>query len=105
MKGGDWMIVEAGSIRLTEKLKMWLQVKGWTQRDLASALNCDESLVSQWLDRRSEKHPSWKKLKEICAMTGLDIGDLMTFDRGITTKKGEEPTNGRNRIGEKVNQK
>lgn len=77
------MIVEKGSFKLTEKLTQWLALKGWTQRQLASELRIDESLVSLWLDQENPRHPSWQQLKKICLLTGLDISDLMTFDRDI----------------------
>ncbi|HEY9874599.1 MAG TPA: helix-turn-helix transcriptional regulator [Candidatus Obscuribacterales bacterium] len=77
------MIVEKGAFRLTEKLRQWLELKGWTQRELATELKVDESLISMWLDKDNPRHPSWQQLKKVCLLTGLDISELMTFDRNI----------------------
>jgi transcriptional regulator with XRE-family HTH domain len=69
-------------------LSVWLTKKNWEQQDLAKALNCDESLISKW--RSGEKHPSWQKLARLCDMTGLDIGDLLKFEKNYTAKTKEE---------------
>lgn len=81
---GSEMIVEIGSIRLTDKLRDWLELKEWTQKRLAAALKVDESTVSHWFDKENPRHPTWKQLIKLCVLTGLDIGDLMTFDSTIT---------------------
>lgn len=77
------MIVESGAIKLTDKLKQWLELKGWTQKKLAEELKVDETAVSFWLDKDNPRHPTWQQLRKLCLITGLDIGDLMTFDRNI----------------------
>lgn len=77
------MIIEKGAFKFTEKLRQWLELKNWTQRQLAEEIRVDESLVSQWLDGTNPRHPSWQSLKKLCLLTGLDIADLMTFDRNI----------------------
>lgn len=71
-----------GAFRITEKLKEWLSLKEWTQRKLAEELGCDESLVSQWMNKENPKHPSWQMLRKLCMLTGLD-SELLTFDRDI----------------------
>lgn len=81
-------VIEAGDFRLTEKLNQWLQLKGWDQRKLAAELGCDESLVSQWQANKNPKKPSWQSLRKLCLLTGLDVGDLLTFDRSME-KDGE----------------
>jgi transcriptional regulator with XRE-family HTH domain len=77
------MIVETGAIKLTDKLRQWLEIKGWTQRQLSEELRIDETLISLWFDKTSPRRPTWQQLKKVCLLTGLDIGDLMTFDRNI----------------------
>lgn len=79
-----------GAFRITEKLNGWLELKGWTQRQLAEALGCDESEISQWRvgkteakDLKSLKHPSWQMLRKLCVLTGLNISELLTLDRDI----------------------
>jgi len=71
-----------GAFRLTEKLNEWLRIKDWTQRQLAEALGCHETEISQWFTKKP-KHPSWQILRKICLLTGLDISELLTFDRNI----------------------
>ena len=68
-----------GAFKVTDKLKTWCDIKGWSQRRLAEELNCDESLISQWFS--GKKHPSWQMLKKLCWLTGLDVSELVTFDR------------------------
>lgn len=70
-----------GAFKVTEKLLQWSELKGWTQRQLAEALNYDEAAVSRWFDKESPEHPSWQMMKKLCLLTGLNIGDLLTFDR------------------------
>lgn len=72
-----------GAFRITEKLTKWTELKGWTQRQLAEALGCDEATVSRWYDKKNPEHPSWQMLRKICLLTGLDISELLTFDRTI----------------------
>jgi transcriptional regulator with XRE-family HTH domain len=72
-----------GAFRITKKLTLWLELKGWTQRQFAEALGCDETAVSHWLDEKKPEHPSWQMLRKICLLTGLDISELLTFDRSI----------------------
>jgi transcriptional regulator with XRE-family HTH domain len=71
-----------GAFRITEKLKDWLALKSWTSRQLAEELGCDESLISQWLNKEKPKHPSWQMLRKLCLLTGLDT-ELLIFDRDI----------------------
>ncbi len=80
------MIVETGSIKLTDKLSEWLEKNDWSQRKLAKALKVNESLISFWLDKDNPRKPSWRQLTKLCLLTGLDIGELMTFDRSIINK-------------------
>lgn len=72
-----------GAFRITEKLTKWLELKNWTQRQLAEELGCDDSLISQWVHKDKPKHPSWQMLRKLCLLTGLDISELLTFDRDI----------------------
>ena len=76
-----------GAFRVTEKLTKWQELKGWTNRELAEALGCDDSEISQWCvgktDVKNLKHPSWQMLRKICLLTGLDVSELLTFDRSI----------------------
>lgn len=72
-----------GAFRITEKLKGWIDLKGWSIEQLAAELGCDGSLISQWMRRDKPKHPSWQMLRKLCLLTGLDISELLTFDRDI----------------------
>lgn len=76
-------IIVKGAFRLTEKLNLWLELKGWSQRDLAREIGCDESLISQWSHTRHPKAISSSYLRKLCLVTGLDVGDLITFDRNL----------------------
>ena len=71
-----------GAFRITGKLQEWLKLKDWTQRKLVEELGCDESLISQWLDEKKPRHPSWMMLRKLCLLTGLDT-ELLTFDRDL----------------------
>lgn len=70
-----------GAFKVTEKLKKWLELKGWTQRQFADELGCDESVVSRFMDPNTPAHPSWQMLRKLCIMTGLGIGEILAFDR------------------------
>ncbi|RJO64194.1 MAG: XRE family transcriptional regulator [Candidatus Omnitrophota bacterium] len=72
-----------GAFRITGKLNKWMELKGWNQRQLALELGCDDSLISQWLDEKKPKHPSWQMLRKLCLLTGLDASELLTLDREI----------------------
>lgn len=72
-----------GAFRITEKLARWLELKNWTQQQLAEELGCDSSLISQWMHEEKPKHPSWQMLRKLCLLTGLDISELLTLDRDI----------------------
>lgn len=76
-------VIEKGAFRLTPKLKQWLDLKGWTQRELAKEIGCDESLISQWYQEKKPKKVSPHYMRKLCLLTGLDVGDLETFDRDI----------------------
>lgn len=71
-----------GAFRVTDKLKDWLTLKGWTQKQLAEELGCDDAIISRWLDEKNPKHPSWQMLRKLCFLTGLDT-ELLVFDRNI----------------------
>ncbi len=72
-----------GAFRVTSNLKQWCAIKNWSQEKLAKELQCDKSLISQWFS--GKRHPSWQMLGKLCWMTGLDVSDLITFDK--TPKK------------------
>lgn len=78
-----------GAFRITEKLTQWLQLKSWDQKQLADALKCDESEISQWCvgkkkdEIKNLKHPSWQLLRKLCELTGLDVSEVLTFDRSL----------------------
>jgi len=77
--------LEKGLVRIREKLDEWLKMKNWTHRQLSRELNCDESLVSQW-HAKNPKEVSMRKIKAICRLTGLDVGEVVTFDRTIKSR-------------------
>lgn len=64
-----------------QKIKSWLSLKGWSQRDFAGALKCDESMVSRWLTPGDPQCPSDIYKERICILTGLDISDILCIDR------------------------
>ncbi len=73
-----------GAFRLNkENLKRWMDIKEWDQSRLAEELKCDPAQVSRWFSDSSPEHPSWQMLRKICWLTGLDISELITFDRTI----------------------
>lgn len=76
-----------GAFRITEKLTKWLELKGWTQKQLAEELGCDDSEISQWCvgkeNPKNIKHPSWQLLRKLCLFTGLDASELLTLDRDL----------------------
>ena len=75
-----------GNFRVSNKLLDWLSLKGWTQRQLAKELKCNESLVSRWFDEAKPRHPSWQMFRKLCLLTGLDM-ELLVFDRGVENTK------------------
>jgi len=83
MEKNVYMLVEKGAFKFTDKLKKWLDLKGWTQRELAKEIDCDESLVSQWFNEKNPKTVSRNYLRKLCLLTGLDVGELITFDRDL----------------------
>jgi len=80
-----------GAFKVTDKLEQWMKLKGWNQRQLAKELDYDEAAIARWLPKKKEdeektkipEHPSWQMLRKLCILTGLDIGDLLTFDKDI----------------------
>lgn len=76
-------VVEKGAFRITAKLQQWLDLKGWDQQRLAREINCDPSLISQWKKENKPKFVTRPYLRKLCLLTGLDVGDLITFDRNI----------------------
>lgn len=79
-----------GAFRITEKLTKWLELKGWNQTQLAEALACDDSEISQWRVGKTDpkelknlKHPSWQLFRKLCLLTGLDASELLTLDRDV----------------------
>jgi DNA-binding Xre family transcriptional regulator len=68
-----------GAFKLTDKIQQWLNIKGWTQREFSKELGVDESYISQIFS--GEKHLSWQMLRKFCTLTGLDVGDIIYFDR------------------------
>ena len=69
-----------GNIKVSGKLQDWLALKGWTRRQLAKELNCDEAIISRWFDDKKPSHPSWQMLRKLCLLTGLDM-ELLVFER------------------------
>lgn len=69
-------------------LENWLDLKNpkWTQRRLAEEIGRDESTISKWFADKNPQHPSWNELILLCLLTGLDVGDLITFDRNLNNK-------------------
>lgn len=72
-----------GAFRITDKLNSWLHLKGWGAKELADELNCSISLVCHWTNKEKPRHPSWQMLRRLCLLTGLDVSQLLTFDRDI----------------------
>lgn len=78
------MTAVLGRFEITEKLKEWLRLKEWTNKKFAEELRpflsyVDETLVSRWLS--SERIPTQSQQAAICWVTGLDVGDYITFKR------------------------
>ena len=65
--------------KTTQKLKQWMKIKGWTQRRLAKEMGYHETDLSVVLN--GHKPPSWAMLKKLCLLTGLDVGDIITYQR------------------------
>lgn len=66
------MVIQKGNFRLNPKIKAWMKLKGWTQRDFALQFGVAESAVSRWFDEKEPLLPSLCKLRRIGWMTGLD---------------------------------
>jgi len=75
------MVIEQGDYKINPKIKEWLKLKGWDQRELANQINCHESLVSQWFNEEKPKKPSWNYARKLALMSGFD--DVIIFDRNI----------------------
>ena len=57
------------------KLKRWLAKFKMSQAAFAREMDIDPSLVSHWL--RGTRKPGRNMLKELSAITGIDIKDLL----------------------------
>lgn len=77
-----------GAFKTKNTLQEWLKIKGWTQRDLAAEIPCDETLISLILT--GSRHPSWQMLRRLCFLTGLDVGDIIYFDRDAEQDDSEK---------------
>lgn len=81
------MLTAVGAIVLTPKLSQWLELKGWEQKDLAQEIGEDRTLVSMWFN--GKRTPTDRQKMKLCLITGLDIGDLFTFDRTLKNEGDE----------------
>ena len=68
-----------GRFRLTDKLQRWLDLKGWSRKKFAAELNTHESTLSEIFS--GKRQFTWNMLAKICDLTGLDVGDIVYFDR------------------------
>lgn len=71
-----------GMIKISEGLKLWLQGREWSQRELAEALNnYDEGIISKVLS--GEMEPSKQLMKRLMDLTGYDFGkgSLFTYEK------------------------
>lgn len=70
-------------IKVTNKIDQWLTLKGWTRRELAKHLGMSEVMISVILSDKQK--PTWRFIESVCELTGLDIGDIVRYER---VKKG-----------------
>jgi transcriptional regulator with XRE-family HTH domain len=49
------------------KLLRWMEIQGWTQRDLARRLGVNQSGVCRWLN--GENRPSWPVIVRVYEVT------------------------------------
>ncbi|MCK4518527.1 MAG: helix-turn-helix transcriptional regulator [Candidatus Omnitrophica bacterium] len=73
-----------GMLKVTNKLKGWLELREWDNTRLAKELNYSDSLISLVLN--GEQEPSKQMMKKLCFLTGLDVGDLFFCDRSVESK-------------------
>lgn len=68
-------------IKLTQKLKDWLKLYGWTQKQLADYLDVDESLVSRWF--AGTRLIDMQSISKLCILTRLSVGELVSNDGSL----------------------
>lgn len=56
--------------------------KGWTQKELASALHVTDKAVSKW--ERGKSMPDSSLMQNICKELGISISELLSGERGNT---------------------
>lgn len=60
---------------LGKRLKLLLQVKGATQKELAKTIGVNECVVSRWC--KQLRLPSTRYLNKVCAFLGVSLDVLM----------------------------
>ena len=69
-----------GTLKLkSETVDKWLDLSGWTRQRLAEALSVTPEFVSMLMNNK--RKPSMATLEDLCRLTGLEPGVLLSFDR------------------------
>ena len=68
-------------IKVNDSLKQWLEIRHWTNRDLANAIGYDEAIISKVIN--GEEEPSKQLMKKLMDITGFDFGkgSLFVYER------------------------
>jgi len=68
-------------IKVNETLRRWLEIRNWSNRELAEAIGYDEGAISKVIN--GKKEPSKQLMKKLMDLTGLDFGreSLFVYER------------------------
>lgn len=63
-------------MRTGQKIKHYRGIKGWSQQDLANALNISYQSVQQWESTTSQAGPKRTRLPAVAKVLGIAVPDL-----------------------------
>ncbi len=73
-----------------QKLRTWLDEKGWNQKRLAETLGVQQSSVSRWCDDGSKERPTDHRQGLLEELTGIPRDEWRTAKERKDAKKTEE---------------
>lgn len=69
-----------GILRLRkDNIEKWLSLNAWTKQQLAEEMHRSPEALSLLLN--GKRFPRRDTLEDLCRITGLDVGTLLTFER------------------------
>lgn len=66
-------------MEILRSIRMWREVRGWTQEQMAERLNVSINTYARV--ERGESALSWQRLEEILAVLEIDLKNLITPPR------------------------